>query len=145
MADLLFFEDVREGDEVPSFTRTPSTQHLVMFGAATGDYYPIHFDKDFAQRSGLSGVIVQGRLKASFLMQMLRDWAGEQGRVKQIGVQHRGMDLPSNPITCSGIVTRKYVLGAEHCVECDIWVENGQGDRTVKGTATVVLPSRMKA
>lgn len=145
MSSSLFFEDLNVGADIPALIRCPTTQQLVMFGAATGDYYPLHYDKDFAERAGLPGVIVQGRLKASFLMQMLRDWIGEQGIVKRIAVQHRGIDLPGNAITCGGRVTGKNFSGGEYYVECDIWVENPKGERTVKGTATVILPTRSDA
>ena len=140
-ASPLFFEDVEVGSSLPGLTRCPSTQQLVMFGTATGDFYPLHYDKDAALRAGLPGVIVQGRLKASFLAQMLRRWIGAGGAIRKMSVQHRGMDLPGNALTCGGIVTSKYAQGATFLVECDIWVENAQGERTVKGTATVLLPS----
>ena len=43
---------------------------------------------------------------------------------------------------CKGEVTRKYAEDGEHCVDCDIWVENGKGEKTTPGSATAVLPSR---
>jgi len=43
---------------------------------------------------------------------------------------------------CKGTVTNKYVDGDQRMVECEIWVENGKGEKTTPGTATVVLPSR---
>ena len=43
---------------------------------------------------------------------------------------------------CKGAVTKKYVQGGEHTVECDIWVENGKGEKTTPGKALVVLPSK---
>jgi len=43
---------------------------------------------------------------------------------------------------CKGTVTKAYAEGNEHCVDCDIWAENGKGEKTTTGSATVVLPSR---
>lgn len=43
---------------------------------------------------------------------------------------------------CKGAVTNKYVEDDQHVVECEIWVENGQGEKTTPGSATVILPSK---
>ncbi len=43
---------------------------------------------------------------------------------------------------CKGIVTKTYAEGDEYYSDCDIWVENGKGEKTTTGSATVVLPSR---
>ena len=39
-------------------------------------------------------------------------------------------------------ITKKYTEGNEHLVECNIWVENGKGEVTTPGSATVALPSK---
>jgi len=39
-------------------------------------------------------------------------------------------------------VTKKYIQDDEHLVELDVWVQNGKGEVTVRGTATVRLPAR---
>ncbi|MGH7001266.1 MAG: hypothetical protein ACREEA_07145 [Stellaceae bacterium] len=43
---------------------------------------------------------------------------------------------------CKGRVTKKYVDGADHLVDCEIWLENTKGEKTTPGSATVLLPSR---
>jgi acyl dehydratase len=142
MAKQVYYEDVKEGKEIPQLAKNPTTMQLVKWAGASGDYYQIHYDKDFAQAAGLPGVIVHGRLKSSFLGQLLSDWVGEGGWVKKIAVQHRGMDFPGEQLTCKGTVTKKYVQGGEHIVELEIWTENPRGEKTAPATATVVLPSR---
>ena len=138
----LYYEDVAEGMEIPPLVKNPTTQQLVKWAGASGDYYELHYDKDFAQSTGLSGVIVHGRLKSSILAQLLTDWIGEEGTIRKISVQHRGMDFPGEQLTCKGRVTRKYIEDGEHLVECEIWTENPRGERTAPGSAVVSLPSR---
>ena len=50
------------------------------------------------------------------------------------------MDVPGDTLVCKGTVTRKYVQDGEHLVDCDVWLENGKGENTTRGTATVRLP-----
>ncbi len=122
--------------------KQPDTRQLVMWAGASGDYNPIHYDKDFAQSRGLPGVIVHGQLVCSFLGQLITDWIGEQGSLKKLNCNYRGMNIPGQPITLKGKVTKKYLEGEDPRVECKVWAENPKGEKTVTGTATVAIPSK---
>jgi acyl dehydratase len=137
----LFWENINPGQALPDLMKTPSTQQLVKYAGASGDFYQIHYDKDFAISKGLPSVIVHGALKSAFLAQLLTDWIGFDGRLKKLSVQYRGMDVPDDTLTCRGKVTRKYQVGNEFLVDCEIWIENSQGQTTTPGTATVFIPS----
>ena len=144
MAQLLW-EDVEEEMELPTLVKNPSTRQLVRYAGASGDHYEIHYDKDFAQATGLPGPILHGALKNAFLAQLMTDWIGELGTLKKLGCQYRGMDQPGRPLYCKGKVVRKYTEGAQHLVDCEIWTEDGEGQKTTPGWATVALPSREQA
>ncbi len=142
MAEQVYFEDVKEGDEVPKLVKNCSTQQLVHWAAGSGDFYQIHYDKDFAQSTGLKDLIVHGALKHAFLGQLLHDWVGAKGEIKKFGCQYRGMDDAKQEIICRGVVTKKYQEGSQNIVELDVWTENPEGKKTTPGEATVTLPSR---
>lgn len=142
MAGQLYFEDIEIGSEITPLVKQPTTRQLVMWAGASGDYNPIHYDRDFAQSRGLPGVVVQGQLVGTFLGQMVTDWIGEQGVLKKLNCSYKGMNYPGETITCRGKVNRKYVEGDKHCLECVIWAENANGEKTVTGTAIVVIPAR---
>ena len=142
MAEQVFYEDIEVGSEIPSLVKRATRRQLVQWAGASGDFYEIHYDKDFALASGLSDVILHGRLKASFLGQMLTDWTGLEGNLKKYNVRYKGMDFPDQELTCKGKVTKKYVENNEHLVELDIWTENPQGEKTITGSAVVSLPSK---
>ncbi len=137
-----YYQDVAFGDEIPRLVKTPTTRQLVMWAGASGDYNPIHYDKDLALARGLPGVVVHGQLAACFLGQLVTDWMGEQGSLKKLSISYKGMNLPGESITCQGRVTRKFVEDGGHYVLADVWVENSRGEKTVTGTATVLLPGR---
>ena len=141
MTKQLCYEDITIGSEIASLTKQPTTRQLVMWAGASGDYYQIHYDKAFAQSRGLPGVIVQGQLVCSFLGQLITDWMGEQGALRKLTCSYRGMNLSGEVITCKGEVIKKYVDAGENCVECNIWVENTKGEKTVTGKAIVIMPS----
>ncbi|MBI2865835.1 MAG: dehydratase [Chloroflexi bacterium] len=137
-----FWEDIETGMELPPLVKKPGPGELVMWAGASGDFYPIHYDKDFALAAGLPGIIVHGALKSSYLAQLVTDWMGPEGTLKKLSVQYRAMDFPNDTLTCRGRVTRKEAREGECLVELDIWLENGKGQKTTVGSATVALPSR---
>ncbi len=142
MAEQVYWEDVSDGMALPSLVKRPTTRQLVQYAGVSGDFYEIHYDKDFAQGTGLEDVILHGALKNAFLGQLATRWAGPEGALKRLVCQYRGMDSPGKPLTVKGKVTRKYQQDGEHLVDCEIWLENEEAQTTTPGSATVALPSR---
>ena len=142
MTGQLYYEGVAVGGELTTLVKQPTSRQLVMWAGASGDYNPIHYDKDFAQSRGLPGVVVHGQLASCFLGQMVTDWIGEQGRLKKLTLTYRGMNFPGETLVCKGTVTKKYIEDGQHFVVCSLWTENPKGEKTVTGTAVVTLPSR---
>ncbi len=142
MAAQIYWDDVTEGTELPELVKNPTTQQLVKYAGASGDYYQIHYDKDFAKNNELDGVILHGALKNAFLGHLVTKWMGPEGDLKRLACQYRGMDIPGTPITAKGIVTRKYQDQGANLVDCEIWLENKDGEKTTPGSATVALPLR---
>jgi len=153
MAEQLYWEDIEVDSEVTPLSKVATSQMLVKWGGATGDFNPLHYDNPFAEASGVGRPPVHGNLKRQWLIQLMTDWIGEQGTLKSLSCQYRAFDYPrlmktmSEPHEgetwwCKGKVTKKYVEGDEHCVDCDIRIENGEGEATTPGKATVALPSK---
>ncbi|MAX19871.1 MAG: dehydratase [Chloroflexi bacterium] len=142
MTDQVYFEDVAEGQELPEVRKDPTTQQLVMYAGASGDYYQIHYDLNFAKNNNLPDVILHGALKNAFLGQIMTNWIGEGGTLKKLSAQYRGMDVPGTPAFVKGVVKKKSVENGENLVECDIWLEDHEGKHTTPGAAVVSLPSR---
>ena len=142
MAEQLYYEDIEIGSEIIPLVKQPTTCQLVRWAGASGDYYEIHYDKDFAQSRGLPGVIVHGQLACSFLGQLMTDWIGEEGILRKLTCRYKGMNFPGEALICKGKVSKKYVADGEHYIECSIWAENVKGEKTVSGRAVIIMPAR---
>ena len=142
MGHILYWDDVREGDELSVLPKNASTQQLVQWAGSSLDFYQIHYDKDFALANGLPGLIIHGALKNAWLAQLVTDWIGVEGTLRKLKVQYRGMDVPGDALLCKGTVTKKYVESDQHLVDCEIWLENSKGEKTTPGSATVLLPTK---
>ena len=153
MKKQLYWEDVEAESEVTPLPKVATTQMLVKWAAGYGDFNPLHYEDTFAASQGVGKPIVQGQLKRAWLVQLMTDWIGEQGTLRKLSCQFRGVDYPrlmkdmydpqeGETWWCKGKVAKKYIEGEEHFVDCDIWIENGKGEVTTPGNATVVLLSR---
>ena len=153
MSKQLYWEDVEIDSEITPLPKVATTQMLVKWAGASGDFNPLHYDSNFAASQGVGSPIVHGALKRQWLVQLITDWIGEEGTVKNFSCRYRVMDYPRSMKTliepdegetwlCKGKVTKKYSEGDEHYVDCDIWLENGKGEVTTPGKATVILPSK---
>ena len=153
MSKQLYWEDVKVDDEVTPLAKVATTQMLVKFAGASGDFNPLHYEDTFAASQGVGRPIIHGQLKRAWLVQLVTDWIRAEGFLKKFSCRFRAIDYPrlmktwSEPQEgetwwCKGKVTKKYIEDGEHCVDCNIWVENGKGEVTTPGSATVVLPSK---
>lgn len=149
----IYWEDVEVGTELPNLPKVADSLMLVKWAGASGDFNPLHYEDAFARTQGTDGIIVHGLLKHAWLIQLVTGWMGDDGFMKKFSCQYRGIDLPRKMKTmnepldgetwqCKGKIVNKYIDGDDHCVDLEIGVENGSGQVTTPGTATVILPTR---
>ena len=142
--EQLCFEDVAVGDELPPLRTVFTTRHLAMFAGASTDFYELHYDRTFAERAGLDGVIVQGALKNALLGRLLQEWAAPGGRILSFGCSYRGMDLPGEELECRGKVTAvSQDEQGRGVVDVEISVGKADGTVTTPGRGRVTLPHRV--
>lgn len=138
----VFWDDLEEGTEIPHLVKRATIPDLARYAGASGDFNPIHLDKDAALQAGLPGVILHGGLKNAWLGQLVTDWIGHHGTLHKLAAQYRGTDLAGETVTYRGKIARKYVEAGVCYVDLELWTENGLGQRTTRGRATVSLPCR---
>ena len=143
MAYNVYFEDVNIGEDIPSWTRQTDLMHWNRFAAVNDEFGYIHMDDEggraAANEQGAFGI---GNLRFAYLLNMLRDWAGDEVEIRELGVQFRVINQKNDVLTCVGTVTEKTVENGEHLVKLDTNVVNQDGVGTCPGQAVVVLPSR---
>ena len=128
--------EVEEGDELPTQELFLSKDQVRAYARAAGQWSPRFTDDEGARREGLPGMITPGNMSMGLLATMIEGWAGA-GTLRRLGTTFRGLVLPDRTIRLCGAVTQRDE--AARAVELDVWIENDEGERTVIGTATVVL------
>ena len=141
MTEQVYWDDVSEGLDV-SLNEPMTSQRLVIWASASGDFYQIHYDPDFAKNNNLPGIIVHGALKGMLVGRLLDEWVGSDGRIVRWGVSYRGMDPVDRDLRIWGRVTKKYERDGEGRIDLEVGVQQPDGSETTPGTATVALPRR---
>ena len=136
-----YWDDVEESLEI-GLDEEMGSQRLVIWAAASGDYYPIHYDDGFAENNGLPGIIVHGALKGMLVGRLLDEWVGDEGRILRWNVAYRGMDEARHDLRVWARVTKKYVEDGEGRLDLDVGVIGAGNRETTPGDATVALPRR---
>ena len=142
MAEQVYWDDIEEGAEIALEKEEMSSQRLVVWAAASGDFYQIHYDDGFAENNRLPGIIVHGALKGMLIGRLLDEWTGSEGRIVNWGVSYRGMDPARQDLRVWGKVTKKYEQDGEALLDLDVGVAQPDGTQTTPGTATVALPKK---
>lgn len=143
MATNVYFEDVEIGDEIPRWSRKTDFMHWNRYAAVNDEFVYIHMDDDAGRRAqNEQGAFGMGNLRFAYLVNMLRDWAGDEVEIRELGVQFRARNQKNETMTCVGTVVEKSVEDGEHIVKLEVDVVNDAGERTCPGHALVVLPSR---
>jgi acyl dehydratase len=96
---------VNTGDTIPELRVTPDRFLPHRYAGASGDFNPIHIDKEFATQVGLPGNILHGLYTMAQVARANTAAAGGDPRsLKRLSVQFRGMGFPEQEIKVSGTV-----------------------------------------
>ena len=93
------------GSDVPELTVTPDKYVPHRYAGASGDFNPIHIDREFATAVGLPQNILHGLYSMAQVARAATQAAGGDPRsLKRLSVQFRGMGIPEQEIRVTGTV-----------------------------------------
>ena len=138
---VLYFEDVAEGDLAPERSRVLSRTDLVMYAGASGDFNPMHHDEVKAKGAGQPSVFGHGMFSMGFLGTAITDYVGI-GNVRRFQVRFAKQTWPDEELRTKVVVTGKRTDGDDHLIDLDVRLQNADGEEKVVGAATAVVPSR---
>ncbi len=165
-----FWEEVQVGDELPSTYHFFTLAEAFAYSAAMGksvswkthmthnrngwkdminpesglpDFLHWHLGDAAAQRLGMPRANCLGMQMRAWLGRLISNWMGDDGFIKKMGDQLRGVLYRDSLALCKGKVVKKTVEDGAHLVELAVTVEDHDGNFMIPGgSATVVLPSR---
>ncbi len=139
----LFFEDVKEGDEVPQVAFPITIQRLVMAAGANRDYNGIHHNREIARSYGAPDMFCNNFFLQAMWERTVREYIGLRGVIHKIGpFRMRIFNPVGDTVVVKGNVVRKFQQDGRNLVELKMWSENSRGTSVGPGPVLVALPSR---
>jgi len=128
------------GTAIPDWTlESVDPQPMKVYAAIARDPNPIHWDRAEVAARGLGDRLInQGPLSLGYVINMLLAWAGPDS-LRGLSARFTAPVLDGDRVTAGGIVTAVRVNG-DRLVDCEVWLERGDGVRAIEGIATVVVP-----
>ena len=134
------YDEVKVGDEIPSFSIQLDQMMLWMYSGASGDFNPIHNDKEFGEKVGLGGTIAHGLSSMGRMQKTVTDWIEDPGRLRKLKVRFAAPARPGDTLTFRGKVADKKEEDGRKLVILEVGAETQDGVQVLtKGEAVVEL------
>jgi acyl dehydratase len=97
--------DLKPGDQIEGLSVTPDKYLPHRYAGASGDFNPIHIDKEFATAVGLPSNILHGLWMMAQVARAHTQAAGGDPRaLRKLSVQFRGMGFPEQELAVTAEV-----------------------------------------
>ena len=134
------------GDVIADETFSITRDSLVRYAGASGDFNPIHYRDDVAERVGLPGVLAHGMLTMGIAAQPVVQWCGVELMVVSYQVRFTKPVVVDSQTgaTLSVVATVAELLttedGSVMSARIDLTVTSNTGDKVLGKAQIVVAP-----
>jgi acyl dehydratase len=95
----------RVGDRLPDLERPLGIVDLVVYAAATWDWYRWHYDAKAAADARLPAPLVDGQMLGALLARQALEWAGPRARIRRMRFRFASMVFAGDVVRCESTVT----------------------------------------
>ena len=142
MAYNVHFEDVEVGYEIPPFERKTDFMNWNRYAAVNDEFLYIHMDDEAGAAAGQGAAFGMGNLRWAYVLNGLRDWAGDEAEIRELSLQFRAINHKNDVLRVYGKVVEKKQEDGANLVVLEVNVLNQDDAKTAPGRAVVALPSR---
>ena len=137
----VYYEQVNEGDEIPSVDFNLTVQRMIMFVGVTRNFPGLHHNDRVAQNQGAApAMFLQNNSCLMLWERVVSDWMGVYGRVRSASFRITEFHLAGDTIHVGGKVSKKWQENGLNLVELEMQ-SNTPRRVGMRGTVTVALPS----
>jgi acyl dehydratase len=128
------------GAAAPPRTIGPLTAaDFVRYSGASGDFNPMHWDVETAQRAGFTTLFAQGMFSAGVLASFAADWLGQEC-LRSVSVRFLEIVPLGDTLTCAARVGALDDIADGRRAEVELECTLRSGAPAIRGSATFVVP-----
>ena len=130
----------QKGDSLPQVEKQVDQTRIEQYAIASGDFNPIHIDREFATHTQFGGTIAHGMMVAATISEIMTsafgtDWA-QSGKMK---IRFRSPVKPGQTVTAGGSVQRITPDGDSSRIVCTVSVVKDDGEVAISGHTEVTV------
>tara|TARA_B100000700_G_C15063188_1_gene867421 strand:- start:1044 stop:1472 length:429 start_codon:yes stop_codon:yes gene_type:complete len=135
------FDQIQIGDQLPAWSRKTDFMNWNRYAAVNDEFVYIHMDDEVGKAAlNEQGAFGMGNLRYTYMLNALRDWAGDEAIIKECGLQFRAINQKNDILTVTGKITNKQSQDGELLIFLEMNVINQAGESTTPGHAIVAIP-----
>lgn len=92
------------GDVLPALERTITQTAMIAYAAATWDWHRLHYDRDYVDKAGLPGPVVDGQMLGALMAEQVLDAAGPRARLTHLAYRFKAMVFAGDTVRIEGTV-----------------------------------------
>ena len=131
---------MRAGDLLPTVERQIDQERIEQYARASGDFNPIHIDREFAEASQFGGTIAHGMMVAAMISEMMTVAFGSRwpstGKMK---IRFRSPVRTGQMVTARGTIKSVDRSNDTSKISCAVSVETGDGQTAITGQTEVTV------
>lgn len=127
------------GEQIPSIVDEITARRVVQNPGATGDYFPGHWDPDYARRQGQRAIYANSLHIFGLLDRAVTDWAGPTSFLMRRNVRLASSMYAGDTVTVNGVVAEEHTEDGHQVVDVDLTLTNQDGELICSARSTVRL------
>jgi acyl dehydratase len=125
--------------EIPPIVDEITARRVVQNPGATGDYFPGHWDPDYARQQGQRAIYANSLHIFGLLDRAVTEWAGPASFLVRRNVRLVSSMYAGDTVTVSGTVVRTHEDNSQ-LVDVDLTLTNQNSDVIATAQSTVRMP-----
>jgi acyl dehydratase len=132
-------DEVVVGMQIPSVVDEITARRVVQNPGATGDYFPGHWDPDYARRQGQRAIYANSLHIFGLLDRAVTEWAGPATFLVRRNVRLMSSMYAGDTVTVNGGVVDEHTEDGHRVVDVDLTLTNQDGDVIATARSTLRL------
>ena len=126
--------------DIPPVVDVITARRVVQNPGATGDYFPGHWDPDYARSQGQRAIYANSLHIFGLLDRAVTDWAGSTSFLVRRNVRLVSSMYAGDTVTVNGTVAAERNEASGRVVDLNLSLTNQNGDLIATAETTVRLP-----
>jgi acyl dehydratase len=139
------WDEIAEGSSIPPLVDEITYRRVIMNPGATGDYFPGHYDPDYARRQGQPTIYANSLHVFGIIDRAVSEWTGPRGFLIRRNVRLVSSMYAGDTVTVTGVVSGKRVDGDQRVVDVDLTMTNHRDQVICTARTTVRLSGPARA